>query len=89
MKKLLLFIIILTTFISCEEYSEPICGEVIEVESVIRERKMYWKYTFKKENSNKKYYTWRSMEDGKCIPVGSRICFGGGASGGGGAGGRF
>ena len=42
MKKLLLFIIILTTFISCEEDFEPICGKVIEVETVSdSERNIY------------------------------------------------
>ena len=75
MKKLLLFIIILTAFISCEEDFEPICGKVIEVETVSdSERNIYWKYTFKTEHSNKKYTTWRNVKDGEYIPVGSCIC---------------
>ena len=77
MKKLLFLLFVgLATLTSCEEYSEPICGKVIKVETISdSERNIYWKYTFKTEHSNKKYTTWRNVKDGEYIPVGSCICF--------------
>ena len=77
MKKILFLLVTLSTILltSCEEDFEPICGKVIEVETVSRERNIYWKYTFKTEHSNKKYTTWRNVKDGEYIPVGSCICF--------------